>query len=356
MSYHRSIRALVLFSLALVAALVATMGSPAQASDEDKIRCLRFIGTQGCKIGHEFDECGRGGSATGWWCRSTWGNDCMCFDYGTSKRGWWFALSSNWESTANGPLSQNTVTPFQLLGTAGNSFGVWDLLDEEPDSVSAEIHTAPNDLVGQFVVRLFSGSPDSIPARLEFLQMNIASFEVEGVPTGPNRIVLSSPSLVLGTYDSLQRVLDFNAPIQCTLFNDLFPAGHAIDIRPRAIPGSTLQRYLFNLSASLWIEDPSEVPAPNGAISAMAVYPNPAHSGARVVFTVPSDGQVSLDVFDVGGRFVRPLLQESVARGPRVVEWDGLDSFGRRVPPGIYFIEMRLGGGSSKSQRLTIVR
>jgi flagellar hook assembly protein FlgD len=53
---------------------------------------------------------------------------------------------------------------------------------------------------------------------------------------------------------------------------------------------------------------------------------------------VPAD--VSLDVFDVGGRLVRRVHRGWLAAGPHQFEWDGSRGNGRTVPGGVYFVKL----------------
>ena len=52
---------------------------------------------------------------------------------------------------------------------------------------------------------------------------------------------------------------------------------------------------------------------------------------------------LSLHVFDAGGRRVRSIEHLAVA-GPHTLAWDGMDEGGRRVPPGIYVVRLRIEG------------
>src|SRR5262249_52783426 len=76
------------------------------------------------------------------------------------------------------------------------------------------------------------------------------------------------------------------------------------------------------------------------AAAALALYgfePNPAISGAQVVFSLPSAGIATLDLLDVGGRSV--THQELSARGGR-----NTVAIDAALSPGLYFIRLRQGG------------
>jgi hypothetical protein len=78
--------------------------------------------------------------------------------------------------------------------------------------------------------------------------------------------------------------------------------------------------------------------------------PNPAREAVNLRFFVPpSDGDVHyrLDVFDLQGRLVRELESGGIGQDGREerIVWDLEDDVGRRVPGGLYFVRLVLGGG-----------
>lgn len=77
-------------------------------------------------------------------------------------------------------------------------------------------------------------------------------------------------------------------------------------------------------------------------VSLQAPYPNPCGGGqsATVAFSLPQDGPVELDVYDLRGRRVRSVLDESLPRGVHRASWDGRDRGGRRCAAGIYFLRL----------------
>ncbi len=66
---------------------------------------------------------------------------------------------------------------------------------------------------------------------------------------------------------------------------------------------------------------------------------------------------MTLKVFDARGRHIATLIDGSLEN--RVYEqlpgWDGFDDQGRRVPSGIYLLELRAGGARS-TRKLLILR
>lgn len=69
--------------------------------------------------------------------------------------------------------------------------------------------------------------------------------------------------------------------------------------------------------------------------------PNPFTRVAQFRFGLQRPGAARLEVFDVRGRRVRTLLTPRLAAGAHALEWDGRDTRGQRVAPGVYFYRLR---------------
>ncbi len=87
------------------------------------------------------------------------------------------------------------------------------------------------------------------------------------------------------------------------------------------------------------------VAAPGPGRLRLAAGPNPFRAGTRISFAVPRPGRVRLSVHDVRGRRVADLWNgPGPAAGRHTVRWDGRDTGGRAVAPGVYFLRLEAGG------------
>ena len=90
--------------------------------------------------------------------------------------------------------------------------------------------------------------------------------------------------------------------------------------------------------------------------SFLSTRPNPFRIGVNLEFTVtPDAGGTSLTLVDVSGRLVRTLLDGSLVAGPHLIWWDGEDTGGQRVAPGVYFARLGTRSGA-RCERLVLVR
>lgn len=88
---------------------------------------------------------------------------------------------------------------------------------------------------------------------------------------------------------------------------------------------------------------PERGPSPPAAFTATGTSPNPFRVDTNIEFTVERPHHVELTVYDVRGHVVRTLVDDIFDPGPHRVLWDGTDSQGQRVSPGVYLIGLRAG-------------
>ena len=77
------------------------------------------------------------------------------------------------------------------------------------------------------------------------------------------------------------------------------------------------------------------------AHQALAAYPNPFNPQTTLHFSLARSGPVRLDVFDLQGRLVRELVNESLHAGEHGVTWDGRTASGSAAASGTYFARLK---------------
>ncbi|HYQ90119.1 MAG TPA: PKD domain-containing protein [Candidatus Binatia bacterium] len=89
----------------------------------------------------------------------------------------------------------------------------------------------------------------------------------------------------------------------------------------------------------------------NGSFSAPTVAPNPLNPEATLTFTTSGPGAVKIELYDVGGRLVRTILDEpSLPSGAHEARIDGRGSRGEKLASGIYFVRgVSLEGAFTKT-------
>jgi outer membrane protein assembly factor BamB len=84
-------------------------------------------------------------------------------------------------------------------------------------------------------------------------------------------------------------------------------------------------------------------------------YPNPFNPRVTIDFVADQPGPARVDVFDVRGRRVFTLLDESVPAGERVLIWEGRDTRGAELPSGTYLVRAVTASGSA-ARKVSLLR
>ncbi|MCK5547382.1 MAG: T9SS type A sorting domain-containing protein, partial [Thermoplasmata archaeon] len=73
-------------------------------------------------------------------------------------------------------------------------------------------------------------------------------------------------------------------------------------------------------------------------------YPNPFNPATTISFTVPEKAHATLSIFNIEGKLVKTLVNNTLEEGYKQTTWDGTDSHGNAVSSGVYFYRLRAGG------------
>ena len=85
------------------------------------------------------------------------------------------------------------------------------------------------------------------------------------------------------------------------------------------------------------------------------VWPNPFSPATTIRFSLAAPGDVRLAVYDVAGRLVAVLADGPSDGSERTLEWHGVDSSGRAVASGVYFLRLE-SGGAVATRRMVLLR
>jgi hypothetical protein len=102
---------------------------------------------------------------------------------------------------------------------------------------------------------------------------------------------------------------------------------------------------------------PFRVASATSPVRFSAVRPNPVRPGpgaAAIELRLDAPGETSVRLLDVAGRPVRALYRGVLAAGTHVLSWDGLGAHGRRLPAGVYFVQVAAPGAAA-THKVTVV-
>ena len=86
----------------------------------------------------------------------------------------------------------------------------------------------------------------------------------------------------------------------------------------------------------------------------MQNQPNPFRPSTTLRFTLPSERDVRLEVFDVSGRMVKTLARGTFAPGMHTLQWNGIGEKGNRLPTGVYLYRLMAGKDVAKRKMILI--
>ena len=70
-------------------------------------------------------------------------------------------------------------------------------------------------------------------------------------------------------------------------------------------------------------------------------YPNPFNPITKLVYDIPEETSVSVNIYNMMGKVVKTLVNQNENRGRKVVEWDATDNNGNKVSSGMYFYSIQ---------------
>jgi len=75
----------------------------------------------------------------------------------------------------------------------------------------------------------------------------------------------------------------------------------------------------------------------------MQNYPNPFNPITILRYDLPEQSHVNIIIYDMLGRQVRSLINQTQDAGFKSVIWDATDSFGKPVSAGVYLYQIHAG-------------
>ncbi len=83
-------------------------------------------------------------------------------------------------------------------------------------------------------------------------------------------------------------------------------------------------------------------------------YPNPFNPTTRISYGLPKKSFVTITIYNILGREIKTLVNESVAAGHHNIIWDGKSENGREVSSGIYFYRLNADSFTANKKMLLL--
>jgi uncharacterized repeat protein (TIGR01451 family) len=189
-----------------------------------------------------------------------------------------------------------------------------------------------------------------------------AATGVEVTDLLPSGVTFVSATPSVGSYDDGSGLWSVgtiasgaDATLTITVAVDAGTQGQAI-VNTASISGSDLPDLTaVNNSASVQIvvQGATDAGLPSLTPAVYALHParpNPSQGQTLFSFDIPLAGRTTLLLYDVSGRLVRTLVEETLEPGRYSPQWDGRDQSGRTVAPGVYFLRIHSGAFSATTK------
>lgn len=137
-----------------------------------------------------------------------------------------------------------------------------------------------------------------------------------------------SPAIDAGTIDPSILPVGYQIP-DYDAFGNIRIHGNGIDIGCFESPGYTGNVDNVSLPIKPFI---------------LSNYPNPFNHNTTISYSLPKDGDVTVNIFNIKGQLVKKLVSESKKSGAYNVSWNGDDQAGKKASSGLYFARMETNG------------
>lgn len=101
--------------------------------------------------------------------------------------------------------------------------------------------------------------------------------------------------------------------------------------------------------------DVSGIPSPTNGLALGFAMPNPFGSRTEIAYRIEQGADVRIDVWDLGGRRVRKLVDGRIGAGQHRIHWDGRGDDGDALAAGAYFYRMSVNGKPAEITRKVVL-
>ena len=147
-------------------------------------------------------------------------------------------------------------------------------------------------------------------------------------------------------YDSL---LSWNSRLWTA--NAISPDGRFIVGAGKRTGATNMEAFILDTQGITGIERSQSIPK---VIQLYQNYPNPFNPKTNIQYLLSSNQNVVLSVYDLNGREIKNLVNESQPAGTYTVQWDGTNHSGQQVSSGVYLYRLRAGDNIAVRKMLLV--
>ena len=128
--------------------------------------------------------------------------------------------------------------------------------------------------------------------------------------------------------------------------------------------GNDTMTVMINIGSGVWTYKLVAVQPSSGVISDIVPtefslannYPNPFNPTTTISFSIPTQLDVGLNIYNVMGQLVANVTKGRLDAGTYNVQWNGRDHSGNTLPSGLYFYELDGGKQFRTIKKMTLLK
>lgn len=82
--------------------------------------------------------------------------------------------------------------------------------------------------------------------------------------------------------------------------------------------------------------DERKMPNIAGSFKLLPNYPNPFNPSTIIQYDIPKAGKAEISIYDISGKLIKTMVNQSQAAGLQKAEWDGTNEAGKKAASGYY--------------------
>jgi len=158
------------------------------------------------------------------------------------------------------------------------------------------------------------------------------------------------------TFTTISGATYVEAPVEWTEFSYPVPASYNGQFARVGIKCESNDAFIFlvddfKLLGVNGVSGEDEV-IPVVQTALMGNYPNPFNPETTISYSIKSDEQVTIEIYNLKGQKVKTLVNEKAKAGNHKVVWNGSDDNGKSVSSGVYFYRMKSGRYTSSKKMI----
>ncbi|KQC06203.1 MAG: hypothetical protein APR54_01885 [Candidatus Cloacimonas sp. SDB] len=91
-------------------------------------------------------------------------------------------------------------------------------------------------------------------------------------------------------------------------------------------------------------------------VLSLSNFPNPFNPTTTIFYSLPSEQNVELCIYNLKGQKVTTLVNETTGQGEHTIQWNGDDEFGNYVSSGIYYYKLNVNGKTEAVRKCLLLK